>query len=69
MVQSPCHPALRRVVAASLAPGGRLLLADPFRPGSLRFLDALEAEGWSVTCSRWEVDDITVGVFEAAPGP
>lgn len=67
------HDPLRAIFATNLAPGGRLLLADPFRKPSLRFLEGMEAEGWTVTMSKWSVGDAraprTVGVFEVAlPG-
>ena len=65
------HPEIRRILEATLAPGGRVLLSDPFRPMSLRFLGTLEADGWSVSFNRWEVgeDDAprSVGVFELIP--
>lgn len=65
------HPALRRILEASLAPGGRALLADPFRVPSLRLLEALEADGWSLAMSRWNVGGDAaprpVAVYELAP--
>lgn len=65
------HPSLRRILAANLAPGGRILLADPFRTMSFRLLEAMEAEGWAVTFSRWEVGEEAtprpVGVFDLSP--
>src|SRR5690606_27268291 len=42
------HPHLRRIFEANLAPGGRVLLADPFRAVSLRLLEELEAAGWTI---------------------
>jgi predicted nicotinamide N-methyase len=51
------HPHLRRIFDANLAPGGRLLLADPFRSMSLRLLEALEADGWRVAMSKWTVGE------------
>lgn len=65
------HDALRAIFAANLAPGGRLLLSDPFRPHSMRLFEALEGEGWRVTVSKWTVAGQrgrrAVGVFECAP--
>ncbi|MDG3007640.1 class I SAM-dependent methyltransferase [Paludisphaera mucosa] len=65
------HPHLRRIFETNLAPGGRVLLSDPFRPDGLRFLEGLEAIGWTVTFSKWEVGDEatprTIGVFELTP--
>lgn len=62
------HPQLRRIFETNLTPGGRILLSDPFRSMSLRFLEALEADGWQVSFSKWEVgDERPVGVFELMP--
>ena len=68
------HPDLRRIFAANLARGGRVLLSDPFRKTSLRLLEAMEAEGWAVALSKWSVGEDTadaapraVGVFELTP--
>ena len=36
------HPQLRHIFESNLAPGGRLLLADPFRSESLALLQAME---------------------------
>ena len=68
------HPDLRRIFDANLAPGGRILLSDPFRKMGLRLMEALEADGWGVTFSKWDVGEGTpprsVGVFELIPpGP
>ncbi len=51
----PLHAHLRHIFATNLAPGGTVLLADPFRKPSLRFLEAMEAEGWQVTLDKWTV--------------
>lgn len=61
------HPHLARIFDANLAPGGTVLLSDPFREASLRMLEAMEAAGWHVTMDKWTVG-ITppprpVGVF------
>jgi predicted nicotinamide N-methyase len=65
------HPQLRRILEANLAPRGRVLLADPFRAESLGLLEALEADGWAVTMSKWTVGEAAaprrVAVFEVAP--
>jgi predicted nicotinamide N-methyase len=62
------HPHLRQIFERNLAPGGRLLLADPFRRGSFALLEAMEAEGWEVTMNKWTVGvappERAVGVFE-----
>jgi len=64
------HPHLKRIFETNLVPDGRVLVSDPFRPFSLRLLDALEADGWSVVFSRWTVGDDeprAIGVFELTP--
>jgi predicted nicotinamide N-methyase len=62
------HEALRPIFQNNLAPGGRLLLADPFRGPSLRFLEALMAQGWDITITKWNLGDSdsprTIGLFE-----
>ena len=62
------HTHLRRIFDANLAAGGRVLLSDPFRPISLRALEALETSGWKVEMSRWTVGEASaprqIGVFE-----
>ncbi len=68
------QPHLRRIFETNLAPGGRVLLSDPFRAVSLRLLEALEADGWSVTLSKWSVGEEArprpIAVYElAAPRP
>lgn len=67
------HPHLRAIFDASLAPGGRLLLADPFRKFSLALLEAMEADGWRIALGKWTVGDAAdprpIGVYEeTAPG-
>lgn len=66
----PLHPALLAIFEANLAPGGVVLLADPFRDTSVRFLERLEANGWHVSMDRWTVGR-PVGVFtlRAAASP
>jgi predicted nicotinamide N-methyase len=67
------HPHLRRIFETNLAPGGRVLLADPFRATSLKLLEALEADGWTVALAKWNVGEEEtprpIGVFELAPPP
>ncbi len=62
------HPHLRRIFDANLAPGGKLLVSDPFRKASFAFLEAMEADGWNVTMNKWTVGitppERPVGVFE-----
>jgi len=75
------HAELRRIFETNLAPGGRVLLADPFRSASLRLLEAMEADGWRVGMSKWNVaggaedeededeGPRPIGVFELVPPP
>ena len=51
----PLHPALRRIFETNLAPGGTVLLADPFRETSLQLLEQLQDAGWQVTMDKWTV--------------
>ena len=67
------HAHLRRIFETNLAPGGRVLLSDPFRSASLRLVEAMVADGWALALSKWTVgeqaDPRAVGVFELArPG-
>jgi predicted nicotinamide N-methyase len=62
------HPELRRIFDANLAPGGRLLLSDPFRTASFELLEGMAADGWNVAVSKWTVGVAPpprpIGVFE-----
>jgi predicted nicotinamide N-methyase len=64
------QPHLRRIFESNLAPGGRVLLSDPFRAVSLGLLEAMEADDWSVTLSKWTVGQEEtprpIAVFELA---
>lgn len=65
------HPNLRRIFETNLAPGGRILVADPFREVSFRLLETLEADGWAIALSKWNVGEDAaprpIGLFELAP--
>lgn len=65
------QPFLRRIFEKNLAPGGNVLLSDPFRAGSFAFLETLEAAGWTVTFDKWTVGAVPperpVGVFALRP--
>jgi methyltransferase-like protein 23 len=65
---SRLHEHLRRILERCLAPGGRVLLADPFRAASLALLEALERDGWSIGLSKWTIGEgdaaRPVGVYE-----
>lgn len=62
---------LRRIFNTNLAPGGRVLLSDTYRPPSLPFLESLEASGWQARHSRWAIGEGTdarpVAVYELTP--
>jgi predicted nicotinamide N-methyase len=62
------YPHLRHIFETNLAPGGRVLLSDPFRPGSFDLLEAMAADGWNVAVSKWTVGVVppprSIGVFE-----
>lgn len=62
------HPQLRQIFERNLAPGGRLLLSDPFRANSVALLQAMEADGWHVAFNKWTVGVVPpprpIGVFE-----
>jgi methyltransferase-like protein 23 len=66
------HPQLRHIFETNLAPGGRVLLSDPFRPGSFDPLEAMAADGWNVVVNRWTVGIVPpprpIGVFELTRG-
>ncbi|MDQ4123031.1 MAG: methyltransferase domain-containing protein [Acidobacteriota bacterium] len=65
------HSHLRRIFETNLAPGGRILLSDPFRSGSLRLLEQLEKDGWAIAISKWSVGKESaprsIAVFELQP--
>jgi len=62
------HPQLRQIFETNLAPGGQLLLSDPFRPPSFELLEAMAADGWNVAVNKWTVGVVPpprpIGVFE-----
>ena len=60
------HPHVRRIFETNLAPGGRVLIADPYRATSLALLEEMERDGWTATLTKWTVGEPprAVGVFE-----
>ena len=62
------HPDIRRIFEANLAPGGTILVSDPFREASFPLFEAMAADGWNVTMNKWTVGvappERPVGVFE-----
>ena len=65
------HSFLRHIFDTNLAPGGRMLMADPFRPRSLPLLEAMEADGWKISLTKWTVGEtesrLAIGAYELAP--
>lgn len=65
------HHHLHNIFNSNLTPTGRILLSDPFRQMSIRMLETLEGEGWTVTMSKWRLgDEISprpIGIFELLP--
>ena len=65
------HPHLRRIFESNLIAGGRILLSDPFRATSFKLLESLEADGWSIKISKWNIEaestSRSIGVFELLP--
>lgn len=65
------HPHLRRIFESSLAPGGRVLLSDSYRPDSIPLLEALTADGWALSHARWRVGEGAaarpIAVYELTP--
>jgi methyltransferase-like protein 23 len=64
------HPFLRRIFDTNLARHGRVLLADPFRATGLRLMEAMEADGWTISLSKWNVGEgesaRPIGVYDGA---
>ncbi len=52
---TPLQPQLRRIFETNLAPGGTVLVSDPFRETTVRMLEQLEVDGWRVRMDRWSV--------------
>ncbi len=65
------HPHLRRIFDTALAPGGRVLLSDPFRATSLKLLETMEVDGWTITMTKWSIgrneDSRPIGIFDLEP--
>lgn len=49
------HEHLRPIFDTNLAPGGTVLLSDPFRTESFALLEAMQADGWRVSMNKWTV--------------
>jgi predicted nicotinamide N-methyase len=66
------HDRLRAIFEASLAPGGTVLISDPFRAQSLPMLEAMSADGWQVSLAKYaisvEAGTRSIGVYELTRG-
>jgi predicted nicotinamide N-methyase len=51
------HEHLVRIFERNLSEGGRLLLSDPFRKTSWPPLQELEARGWRISVTRWNIGE------------
>jgi predicted nicotinamide N-methyase len=64
------HADLQRIFENNLTANGRILLSDPFRDASFRLLEAMEADGWVISVSKWNIGEETaprsIGLFELA---
>lgn len=64
------HPFLRSIIEANLAPGGTVVLSDPFREASIGFFEQMEADGWRVALDKWSVGIAppprSIGVYSLA---
>lgn len=54
------HAHLRRIFETNLAAGGQILLSDPFRSGSLQLLEEMEADGWTISMNKWNIEKDSV---------
>lgn len=65
------HHALREIFRTNLAPGGRVLLSDPFRGVSLRLMEEMQGDGWGLALTKWTVAGSAaprpIGVYELTP--
>lgn len=65
------HEYLRQIFESNLAPSGRILIGDPFREASMPLLEELEANGWTISLSKWSIGEEAaprpIGVFELSP--
>jgi methyltransferase-like protein 23 len=68
---APLHPYLRKIFETNLAPNGSVVIADPFRPTSIKFFETLQADGWKLNIDKWTVGltppPRNVGVFALTP--
>lgn len=62
------HAQLVSILADAARAGTRILVADPMRPASLRLLEQMERDGWSVRMTRYTIGtgelQRVIGVFD-----
>ena len=67
------QPFLRTIFDTNLAAGGRLILGDPYRSASIRMLEAMEQDGWTVRMTKWRLGgqwgERLIGGFECYRSP
>lgn len=65
------HDELRHIFRTNLAPGGRVLVADPYRDVSRHLLEELVEAGWRAAHARWAIGESggtrPVAVYELSP--
>lgn len=65
------HEHLRRIFETNLLPNARILLSDPFRSSSLRLLERMQTDGWTVALNKWNIGAESsprpIAVFELTP--
>jgi hypothetical protein len=50
------RPELRQAIfTGNLAPGGSLVISDPFREASIPLFERMQASGWTVSFDKWTV--------------
>lgn len=68
MYAANLHWHLRQIFESNLAPGGSVLLSDPFRKESFKLIEELAASDWNIAINKWTVGvkppERPVGVFE-----
>jgi methyltransferase-like protein 23 len=64
----PMHSHLQRIFRNNLKPDGQVLLSDPFRGISMHCLEAMEAQEWKVSVTKWNIGEEensrAIGLFE-----
>lgn len=69
------HADLMKIFQTNLSPRGQILITDPGRPDSLKFLNALQEQGWSISASRYTMtleeteEERSMGLLEIQPPP